>query len=410
MFIFEVIFIHVVLVVLFTTVALNGLIYFKCWYPDDIHLPNQYILDHPYKFPIQSKERISKELCNHCESVHIDWIRHGFSCTNAIHLKSSNWFNIWKYQSPNPSLTNLGIRQCFQAWRAVHKTGRECLTDRMANTDLVCCSNLLRAIETAWHMYPGRQIWILPYVHERTFHINLVKFNIDRANAPQSQYTTFIRLVRLGYDPVEIKKRIKFSLYNTILGNDDVKHIPKPYQPDLRKFLSLVLLTHWLNPTSDFNIASMTDLPIDDSIYTRPKIPRVAIVSHSIFLKSIVRQTKMNKKDNFYLSREMYQSPTKIVSKNTEDDDITNTSIFCMMLDKKCAMEYVDNAYSQLRVGLKWIYRSNSVLGDDVDIIPSDICRCPQSEDILPMKNVTIKSWERYQMKSSYGVLLGSEL
>ena len=90
----------------------------------------------------------------------IYYIRHGFSCANLYHDKNLDMSKIKiaikKYI--DAPLSDLGIRQSKQ------------LVNKL-KVDLIICSPLLRAIQTAYYMFPGKQIIICPYIIEKQHEI-----------------------------------------------------------------------------------------------------------------------------------------------------------------------------------------------------------------------------------------------
>lgn len=86
----------------------------------------------------------------------IYYIRHGFSCANLFHnkkLKISKITSQIKKQKDTP-LSNLGIRQSKMLRQKI-------------NVDFVFCSPLLRAIQTAFYIFPYKHIIICPYLIEK---------------------------------------------------------------------------------------------------------------------------------------------------------------------------------------------------------------------------------------------------
>ena len=86
----------------------------------------------------------------------IYYIRHGFSCANLFHnknLKLSKISSHIKTQKDTP-LSNLGIRQSKK------------LRNRL-KVDFVFCSPLLRAIQTAYYIFPHKHIIVCPYLIEK---------------------------------------------------------------------------------------------------------------------------------------------------------------------------------------------------------------------------------------------------
>lgn len=100
--------------------------------------------------------------------IQIDWIRHGFSCANAMSSLDVNtvwsvladWdFKRGKY-ARDAKLSNIGINQA--------QVANKKFFSRYKGFDMICCSQLRRAMETAEHLFNGidKQIYVLPYVNE----------------------------------------------------------------------------------------------------------------------------------------------------------------------------------------------------------------------------------------------------
>lgn len=100
--------------------------------------------------------------------IQIDWIRHGFSCSNA--LASLGAADVWTMLSDweikthkyakDAKLTDLGVAQAQLANKKFF--------NRYKGYDMICCSQLRRAMETAKELFEGidRDIFVLPYVCE----------------------------------------------------------------------------------------------------------------------------------------------------------------------------------------------------------------------------------------------------
>lgn len=100
--------------------------------------------------------------------LQIDWIRHGFSCSNALSSLDANtvWsvISTWEVKrskyAKDAKLTDIGISQAIVANKK--------LFDRHSKYDMICCSQLRRAMETAELVFSGinKDIYVLPYVCE----------------------------------------------------------------------------------------------------------------------------------------------------------------------------------------------------------------------------------------------------
>lgn len=100
--------------------------------------------------------------------LQIDWIRHGFSCSNALGSLDANtvWSIIssWEFKrgkyAKDARLTDIGMAQARVANKKFFK--------RYEKFDMICCSQLRRAMETAELLFAGihKDIYVLPYVCE----------------------------------------------------------------------------------------------------------------------------------------------------------------------------------------------------------------------------------------------------
>jgi broad specificity phosphatase PhoE len=89
--------------------------------------------------------------------VHIVYIRHGFSCANAIQYLGK-WYHQYKrLLLKDPPLTQFARDQIRKVRGSYPKQ----------HVDVVCASTMLRAIETACELFPRRKITVVPYVKER---------------------------------------------------------------------------------------------------------------------------------------------------------------------------------------------------------------------------------------------------
>ena len=100
--------------------------------------------------------------------VQIDWIRHGFSCANAMSAFDADtvWSVITQWEvkrnkyTSDAKLTDVGISQAQVLNKQFFK--------RYGKFDMICCSQLRRAMETANEVFSGigGDIFVLPYVCE----------------------------------------------------------------------------------------------------------------------------------------------------------------------------------------------------------------------------------------------------
>jgi len=203
--------------------------------------------------------------------LQVFWIRHAHSCGNAKEFSPhSKMYKAMFLQTLNPQISDLGVLQVQQARQALdpekHVLG-EFLSTQM---DLVCSSNMMRAIETAYHLFPDRTVTVLPYVGERTFAEVARRMNWDVENQAETVERTAERLREMQYDT----GRLDYALYRKVSS----EYRDSVLRPDFRKFIEHVVVSHWLNTHSAFHLSRPQGRPF-----------RVAIVSHGNFLLDMIQ-------------------------------------------------------------------------------------------------------------------------
>lgn len=193
--------------------------------------------------------------------VNIYWTRHGLSCANALPLEGHSILedilslvNLGESRGdkyPNAPLTMIGVQQCIKSNKKIKKS------KKFPNKfDMICSSELLRAIQTASLMYynPNKLsktnfITILPYVNEYRWRITKY-LGIDKDNEPQTAKKTKKRYK-------EFKKQISYEKapklnYNFLKNNFETRTEPSP-----EKFKEevLPLLLKKFNKKKEVNIA-----------------------------------------------------------------------------------------------------------------------------------------------------------
>jgi len=79
---------------------------------------------------------------NNLPNLNIYWVRHGYSCANYTRDNENSWYNPFAHtQIPDPHLHLVGREQAQQLAEIINRQN--------ITIDLVCSSQLLRAIETA---------------------------------------------------------------------------------------------------------------------------------------------------------------------------------------------------------------------------------------------------------------------
>lgn len=190
-------------------------------------------------------------------SINLIFIRHAHSCGNAKEFSSKHkLYKLMKLQTRNPSLSDLGLIQVEHARETVPE---------LKNVDVVYSSEMVRALETAAHLFPTQTIRICPFVAEVPTNQVFVSLKLDLENAPESKETTLVRLEQLNYDT----RRFDYSLY------DEFTTSTKPTRPSPHKFWVNVVVRHWLNPDSPFCILGKT----------------VALITHSHLINEILKGT-----------------------------------------------------------------------------------------------------------------------
>ena len=217
---------------------------------------------------------------NRLNTIEIVWIRHGHSCGNAKEFSERGLFHkLLKLQSLNPSLSNLGLLQIQQAKTAYHdvrpkksrgRTSKKVLNDFLQQkVDFVFCSDMLRAMETAYNLFPKKDIHVLPYVNESSKAKLFIKLNLDVENRSQGPIDSVRRLKHLGYDPSHYNYEEYVDLTNGRI----------PF-PNMHRFMEEVVMNHWFNRQSEFTLFPKGE---------RRKKICVAIISHGHFLRNLVR-------------------------------------------------------------------------------------------------------------------------
>lgn len=98
--------------------------------------------------------------------MEIVWVRHAKSCENILHGIPKAHRVGMNDPHEDPPLTNMGVEQAKQARMARHPTSGKTLQHLIDSCDLICSSELIRAMETAAWLAPGRKVHILPFISE----------------------------------------------------------------------------------------------------------------------------------------------------------------------------------------------------------------------------------------------------
>jgi broad specificity phosphatase PhoE len=202
--------------------------------------------------------------------VNLYWTRHGLSCANALKLEGHSILedilslvNLGKSRGqkyPNAQLTEIGVEQCIKTNQKVKESKKI-----PKKFDLICSSELLRAIETASLMYfkPNQlgkkhSITILPFINE--FRWNLTRYlGIDKDNEPQTVNKT-------------IKRYKKFA-----------KHIDYKKPPQLN--YNFLKKNFHQRTEADIEMFKEEVLPLLLKKFKKKKEVHIAIVCHRVYMK-----------------------------------------------------------------------------------------------------------------------------
>lgn len=112
--------------------------------------------------------------------------RHGYSCANALQDFGTSSFSQGNhFGMRDPLLTTCGILKAQEASRSLESLG---------TVDAVLTSSLLRAIETAAHLFPANSLVPIPYISENTPGDDNTPLDVNG----QTTKITDLRLLTLG--------------------------------------------------------------------------------------------------------------------------------------------------------------------------------------------------------------------
>lgn len=266
----------------------------------------------------QVNELLNNELANN-EIKNVYWIRHGISCNNI-----NSDVNKFRYAlktrifgeskiTHNPSLTRYSMKgSCWM--------GDKINDDKTnnINIDIVFCSPLMRAIQTAILMFPQH------YIDGKIKIINGVSEIGYTGNKPDSKENT-------------IKILKDWLLY--IKNNID---IPYPYiipQGSKCKELNITNNEKLINSLFDFYEAKNKDYENDINVIKNisrnfPDSHSFAIISHGNYIKKYVAPSYPKLKHNQILEK-TYNSDNNISKINNFCFNSTKNKIDCLYKDKK---------------------------------------------------------------------------
>ena len=145
-------------------------------------------------------------------------IRHGLSCCNILHHKDLR-LNIINSFHKDPLLTKKGVEQSKRA--GVY------IKNRIPEVDIVLSSALFRAIETAHHMFPEKQIDVCPYICEKRPSLENFPYHPKNQLGRIKKYVKDLELIKfpnhaVGISGSNLKKFIEYIMENFTLENKSI--------------------------------------------------------------------------------------------------------------------------------------------------------------------------------------------
>lgn len=213
--------------------------------------------------------------------VDIVYIRHGLSCSNAIqeYGKLTDKMKLLFYG--DPPLTQFSVNNIKTIQNKKVKT---------STVDILLSSVLLRAIQTGLHLFPKKKMHIVPYIKESV---------LGPTNNVKS---------------LEYQKKFLKGAKNRI----DYNYVAKD-----SKYLSFAnksshaMFINWLSKELP-NLIKMYGLD-------KRKRIKIAVVTHSIYMKKNLSETKVDKPFNVGMARLRYKFKRKLIK--TNDFKITSFRI-----------------------------------------------------------------------------------
>jgi broad specificity phosphatase PhoE len=142
--------------------------------------------------------------------LNIYWVRHGYSCANYVRDNESGFFNPFAHtRVPDPRLHDVGKEQAQQL--------AEFLNRKQISFDLICSSQLSRAIETSETLYnrldnvSDDKILILPNICEKGNTLDNIPYRYILDIKPK--YTEEL----IGLDYTDYKPDYKFFMNNILI-------------------------------------------------------------------------------------------------------------------------------------------------------------------------------------------------
>ncbi|ARF10796.1 histidine phosphatase superfamily branch 1 [Hokovirus HKV1] len=203
--------------------------------------------------------------------ITIDWIRHGYSCANA-------YKSIYTYTSlmssliNDPVLTRTGIEQAKKLNNYVSNNKTK------FDYDIICCSNLRRAIETAAFAFNDKDtkktLYILPFISEVKNPGSYVGLDKENFAIDEQESIKYIDEI-INKNKLNIKQ--DRSIYNETFNmvNDKSKLMYPNYDYFIENILPMII----------------------KKCSPNKKSYKIGIVSHSHFISTIIQDITKNYKN-----------------------------------------------------------------------------------------------------------------
>lgn len=252
---------------------------------------------------VDEVEKIPKCIYSYSPSIDLEivFIRHGYSCANAVKHELGFVSQYRRVFQPDPALSPIAIKQI----KGIDKTKIP------QNLDMIMCSTMLRAQQTALYLFPGEKINIIPYVKEIDFFYKL--FN----------------------------KIPLIDLLSLTTGENTISETPNKqfnkHLPEHRKYLNYGLVAasgdYWQSIAHETSYIRFLELMKALVMKFQGKTPlKFAVVTHSNFIKSIFKTRSKESIRNVGMVRRIfkinqdhiYRSPLSqsIVDWSKESEDV----------------------------------------------------------------------------------------
>lgn len=235
---------------------------------DELSIPGAFVSIIPEMIP---KMKAVKEPKSDEKQINILFVRHGFSCGNLVsQIAAGSKYLKYHTLYRDPPLTQVGIEES----KAVGIETREKLRKGKYNIDIVASSGLLRAMQTASHMFhkeqdapgvikPTDRVFVLPFISE------LHKIPGDTPMEPSAQADFLDR-----YDQHANKRMFRIQTNKQDYAKSNY-----------------IQFLEWMGS----NLSTMireAGIPSDQNVIT------IAIVSHGGFMRNKITNTPKHKMDN----------------------------------------------------------------------------------------------------------------